>query len=58
MTDPSEQAPRRRRGLFGAFREHIAEDEEMSVDFSVDFSEYLEALRESLDSFVADARKA
>ncbi len=30
----------------------------MSVDFSVDFSEYLEALRESLDSFVADARKA
>ena len=30
----------------------------MSVDFGVDFSEYLEALRESLDSFVADARKA
>ena len=30
----------------------------MSVDFAVDFSEYLEALRESLDSFIADARKA
>ncbi len=30
----------------------------MSVDFSVDFSEYLEALRESLDSFVANAREA
>jgi uncharacterized protein (TIGR03083 family) len=58
VTDPSDQAPRRRRGLFGAFREHIAEDEELSVDFDVDFSEYLEALRESLDSFIADARKA
>src|SRR4051812_18708347 len=30
----------------------------MSVDFSVDFSEYLEALREALDSFVANAREA
>ncbi|WP_231388797.1 maleylpyruvate isomerase N-terminal domain-containing protein [Marmoricola sp. URHB0036] len=58
MTDPSDQTPRRRRGLFGAIREHIAEDEEMSVDFDVDFSEYLEALRQSLDSFIADARKA
>ncbi len=30
----------------------------MSVDFSVDFSEYVEALRESLDSFVSNAREA
>jgi uncharacterized protein (TIGR03083 family) len=57
VTDSSEQTPRRR-GLFGAFREHLAEDEEMSVDFDVDFSEYLEALRVSLDSFIADAREA
>src|SRR4051812_25926411 len=30
----------------------------MSVDFDVDFSEYLEAMRESLDSLIADARSA
>jgi uncharacterized protein (TIGR03083 family) len=58
MTDRSDQSSGRRRGLFGAFREHIAEDEELSVDFGVDFSENLEALRESLDSMVSDARSA
>lgn len=58
MTGPSDEQPRRRRGLFRAVREHLAEDEEMSVDLGVDFSEYLEALRESLDSMVADAREA
>src|ERR1700712_1576422 len=58
MTSRKDDPPRRERGLFGAWREHLAEDEEMSVDFGVDFSEYLEALRESLDSLVADARSA
>jgi uncharacterized protein (TIGR03083 family) len=58
MTGRSDEPPRRRRGIFRAVREHLAEDEEMSVDFGVDFSEYLEALRESLDSFIADARSA
>ena len=31
---------------------------EFALDLDVDFSEYLEALREALDSFVAEARKA
>src|ERR1700712_397005 len=57
MTDSSDEAPRRRRGLLGAWRGHLAEDEELSVDFNVDFSEYVEAIRQSLDSFVADAPK-
>ena len=58
MSDHGDGHAKRRGGLMGAWREHLAEDEELSVDFSVDFSEYLEALRESLDSFIADARVA
>src|ERR1700754_3950594 len=56
MTDSSNK----RRGIlgFGGWREHLAEDEELSLDLDVDFSEFLEALRQSLDSFIADARVA
>lgn len=46
-----------RRGLFGRVRQHVAEDEELSVDLGVDFSEHLEAVREALDSFVSDVRR-
>ena len=56
MTDPDHQPTERRRGLFGRVREHIARDEELSVDFGVDFSELLGGLREALDSFVSDGR--
>ncbi len=45
-------------GPLRGWREHLAEDEEVSLDLDVDFSEYLEALRQALDSFVADARRA
>ena len=54
MTDGSDHPDARATArLLRAWREHLAEDEEMAVDIDVDFSEYLEALRESLDSFVA-----
>ena len=58
MTDPDEQPSEGRRGLLGRLRRHAARDEELSVDFGVDFSELLGALREALDSFVSDARNA
>ncbi len=57
MTGGTDQPSPGRRGIFG-WREHVAEDQELSVDFGVDFSEHLEALRESLDSFVSDVRGA
>jgi uncharacterized protein (TIGR03083 family) len=58
MSDRGDGSTGRRRGLLGGWREHLAEDEELSVDLGVDFSEHLEALRESVDSFVSDARGA
>ena len=47
-----------RRGFLRGWREHLEDDEELSLDLDVDFSEHIEAIRVSLDSFVADARKA
>ena len=58
MTDREDGSSPRRRGLLGGWREHLAEDEELSLDLDVDFSEFLEALRQALDSFIADARRA
>src|SRR4051812_41953472 len=58
MTDHGDEHSGGSSGLVGAWREHLADDEELSVDFAVDFSEYVEALREALDSFIADARVA
>jgi uncharacterized protein (TIGR03083 family) len=60
MTDSSNERSKKRRGIlgFGGWREHLAEDEELSLDLDVDFSEFLEGLRESLDSFIGDARAA
>jgi hypothetical protein len=39
------------------WREHVAEDQELSVDFGVDFSEHLEALRERHVDLVSRAAK-
>jgi uncharacterized protein (TIGR03083 family) len=58
VTDRDDGARPRRRGPLGAWREHLAEDEELSLDLDLDFSEALGALREALAGFVDYARRA
>jgi hypothetical protein len=58
MADGSKKSPGGARGFLRGWREHLVDDEELSVDLDVDFSEHLEAIRESLASFVNSARKA